>query len=64
MRNFSAFFFLLPTEAAEVALGAALGAGGPGGLAVLGKEGKTEREARGIDSRPHLTRRRPEGAGP
>jgi len=38
--------------------------GGTGGLAALGKKGKTEREARGIDSRPHLARRRPEGAGP
>jgi hypothetical protein len=33
-------------------------------LAAPGKKGKTEREARGIDSRPHLARRRPKGAGP
>ena len=59
--KFCPFFFLLPTEAGEGA--AALGAGGPGGLAALGKKGKTEREVRGIDSRPHLARRRPEGAG-
>jgi hypothetical protein len=43
---------------------AALGAGGPRGLAALGKKGKTEREARGIDSRPHLAQRRPKAACP
>ena len=59
------FFLLLSTETGEGAWGgAALGAGGPGVLAALRKKGKTEWEARGIDSHPHLVRRRPEAACP